>query len=84
MSISAEGEDFRTFTISDIIPLTPADQSNLKVGDEILKINNMKMKNKSLNDIIILLNNTRNTDLLFTIKRENEIIKINVHLFNIL
>ncbi len=54
--------------ILEIIPNSPAEKSGLKIGDKILKINNILTKNKTLEQLQILLSGDNSTTVKLTIK----------------
>ena len=50
--------------IIDVLKNSPADKKGLKLGDEIIKINNIKVKNfKSINDVMNLFDYSENITL---------------------
>lgn len=50
----------------------PAFKSGLKIGDEIIKIDNVDVKNKSTNEVSKLLKGQANTEMVISIKRLSE------------
>ena len=49
--VSGDGADFRTFTIRDVLPASPASEAGLKVGDVIAAIDGVPARQMSLEDL---------------------------------
>ncbi len=58
--------------IIEVLPNSPAEKAGLKIGDKILKINNIQTAGKSLKQLQILLSGDKNTEVKLTIKNLTE------------
>jgi len=80
----AEGKDYSTFIISNIIPLTPADIFGLTNGDEIIAVNGRRTKNHTIDEIWRWINNENLEFVSLKYIHNGHEYELNVHLFDIL
>ena len=81
--VKASGDELNTFQIAEIVDYTPAYFSELAIDDEILKINSTSLYGKDLVDVNELLNSSINRKTIrLTLKRQDQIFKIKLYLFD--
>ncbi|MCF6180609.1 S41 family peptidase [Lutibacter sp.] len=68
----------KTIIIKNIIKNSPAQKANLKLGDKILKINNMQVKDFDKEGVLSLLNGLPNTEIKLQIERQNKTFDISL------
>ena len=68
----------KTIIIKNIIKNSPAQKANLKLGDKILKINKMPVKDFDKEGVLTLLNGLPNTEINLQIERQNKIFDISL------
>ena len=64
--------------VSELYENSPAAKSGLFPGDEILKIDNIQINNKALQEVGSLLKGPSGTAILLTIERQNKKVEINI------
>lgn len=64
--------------VSELYENSPAAKSGLLPGDEILKIDNIQINNKALQEVGSLLKGPSGTAILLTIERQNKKVEINI------
>lgn len=67
-------------TIVDVFEDTPAYAAGLKVNDEIIKVNNEDVADKSAADISSSIRNSSQNEVLVTVKRGNETIDLTIEI----
>ncbi len=68
----------KTIIIKNIIKNSPAQKANLKLGDKILKINKMLVKDFDKEGVLSLLNGLPNTSINLQIERQNKTFDISL------
>lgn len=67
-------------TIVQVFDDSPALASGLKVNDEIVKVNGTDVADKTATDIASMIKSSKNSEVSITVKRNNELIDLTMHL----
>lgn len=70
-------------TIVQVFDDSPALASGLKVNDEIVKVNGTDVTDKTATDISSMIKSSKNSEVSITVKRNNELIDLTMHLSNL-
>ena len=70
-------------TIVQVFDDSPALASGLKVNDEIVKVNGTDVADKTATDIASMIKSSKNSEVSITVKRNNELIDLTMHLSNL-
>lgn len=70
-------------TIVQVFDDSPALASGLKVNDEIVKVNGTDVTDKTATDIASMIKSSKNSEVSITVKRNNELIDLTMHLSNL-
>jgi PDZ domain/Aspartyl protease len=76
IDITAKYPDYKTYIISNVIAQSPADEAGLKIGDELIVINEQVVKHRTLSELYSILDKRPNMILEMLIKRNNLILLI--------
>lgn len=75
MDIMAFGENYNRILVADVLPGSPAEEADIKTGDEILKINWIPVHFYSLSHINAILRSKEDKKIRLKILRDEEKIK---------
>lgn len=62
----------RNITVNKVYKNSPSEKAGLKKGDEIIKINNKELKDKTTEEVSKLIKSKKSQTITLTIKRENK------------
>jgi hypothetical protein len=75
LTIQAEGEDLKTYKVSQVRENSPAGLADVKVDDYIISINGIKSEEMTLNDIYKIFNYNPGKVVKIFIRRNEEVLK---------
>lgn len=82
LTVRAKGNRLNTFEITDIRKFSSSDKAGLKVGDQIISINGLNVKDLDLNQLNGYLNLKPGKKVLVSVKRNNELFSTKMVLEN--
>jgi PDZ domain/Aspartyl protease len=82
LTVRAKGNRLNTFEITDIRKFSSSDKAGLKIGDQILSVNGLNVKDLDLNQLNGYLNLKPGKKVLVSVKRNNELFSTKMVLEN--
>tara|TARA_A100000171_G_scaffold51563_1_gene66283 strand:- start:1174 stop:2418 length:1245 start_codon:yes stop_codon:yes gene_type:complete len=78
MNVMAFGDRLNEYYINDIIPGSPAEKAGLEIGDEVIAMNNNPAFFYKLDEVVSVLKRTPGERLKLIIRRNGELMQINL------